>query len=165
MPLLGAHMSIEGGLHKAFERISTVRGESLQIFSKNQRQWKSPALEDDEITLFRKAWKQWGKGPVAVHDSYLINLANPDTTKANRAVAAFADEISRAGLLSIPYLIMHPGSHVGAGLEKGLAQCLGLCAVVILDSALDWTVLILRYMHTYAGMSRLDNCQGHSRPR
>ena len=122
MPLLGAHMSIEGGLHKAFERISTVRGESLQIFSKNQRQWKSPALEDDEITLFRKAWKQWGKGPVAVHDSYLINLANPDTTKANRAVAAFADEISRAGLLSIPYLIMHPGSHVGAGLEKGLAQ-------------------------------------------
>ena len=122
MPLLGAHMSIEGGLHKAFARISLVKGESLQIFSKNQRQWKAPPLDDTEIAQFRKAWKEWGQGPVAVHDSYLINLANPDAKKANLAVAAFAEEISRAGQLDIPYLIMHPGSHVGAGLENGLKQ-------------------------------------------
>jgi deoxyribonuclease-4 len=122
MPLLGAHMSIEGGLHRAFERISLVEGESLQIFSKNQRQWKAPLLPVSEIKLFNKAWEQWGKGPVAIHDSYLINLANPDTIKANRAVSAFADEISRAANLDIPYLIMHPGSHVGSGSEKGLAQ-------------------------------------------
>ncbi len=122
MPLLGAHMSIEGGLHKAFERISLVKGESLQIFSKNQRQWRAPALSSKEVEQFSRAWKQWSNGPVAVHDSYLINLANPNTKKANRAVAAFADEISRAGRLDIPYLIMHPGSHVGAGMEKGLAQ-------------------------------------------
>lgn len=122
MPLLGAHMSIEGGLHMAFERLSRVKGESLQIFSKNQRQWRAPALDASEIKQFRKAWTQWGKGPVAVHDSYLINLANPDTIKANRAVSAFADEISRAGQLAIPYLIMHPGSHVGAGCDQGLAQ-------------------------------------------
>ena len=122
MPLLGAHMSIEGGLHKAFERISLVKGESLQIFSKNQRQWSAPALGIAEIEQFSRAWKLWGNGPVAVHDSYLINLANPDARKAKRAVTAFADEISRAGRLDIPYLIMHPGSHVGAGLEKGLAQ-------------------------------------------
>ncbi|KPJ98388.1 MAG: endonuclease IV [Desulfobacterales bacterium SG8_35] len=132
MPLLGAHMSIEGGLHKAFERISLVRGESLQIFSKNQRQWRAPALSSSEVKQFSKAWEQWGKGPVAVHDSYLINLANPDAKKANRAVAAFADEISRAGRLGIPYLIMHPGSHVGAGVERGLA---GLTAN--LDRALE----------------------------
>ncbi|MFC1837453.1 deoxyribonuclease IV [Thermodesulfobacteriota bacterium] len=122
MPLLGAHMSIEGGLHKAFDRISLVNGESLQVFSKNQRQWRAPELNPPEIEEFVKAWDLWGHGPVAVHDSYLINLANPDKAKANRAVAAFAEEIMRAGQLSIPYLIMHPGSHVGSGLEKGLRQ-------------------------------------------
>jgi len=122
MPLLGAHMSIEGGMHKAFERISLIGGQSLQIFSKNQRQWRSPELSPSEIKEFIETWEQWGKGPVAVHDSYLINLANPDGKKANRAVAAFAEEIRRAKQLAIPYLIMHPGSHLGSGLEKGLQQ-------------------------------------------
>lgn len=122
MPLLGAHMSIEGGLHKAFERITLVGGQSLQIFSKNQRQWRVPELTPAEIEKFIETWKQWGKGPVAVHDSYLINLANPEDKKAKRAVAAFAEEIRRADQLSIPYLIMHPGSHVGSGIEKGLEQ-------------------------------------------
>jgi len=115
-------MSIEGGLYKAFERISLIKGESLQIFSKNQRQWDVPPLSTAEIKQFKEAWKNWGKRPVAVHDSYLINLANPDTKKSNRAVAAFAKEINRAGLLSIPYLVMHPGSHVGVGIEQGLKQ-------------------------------------------
>jgi deoxyribonuclease-4 len=122
MPLLGAHMSIEGGLHKAHERISLVKGKSLQIFSKNQRQWKVPELTTEEIERFIGDWEQWGKGPVAVHDSYLINLANPDEKKANRAVGAFAKEIQRADQLTIPYLIMHPGSHVGSGMENGLKQ-------------------------------------------
>ena len=64
MPLLGAHMSIEGGLHKAFERISLIGGQSLQIFSKNQRQWRVPELSPSEIETFIKMWEQWGKGPV-----------------------------------------------------------------------------------------------------
>jgi deoxyribonuclease-4 len=120
MPLLGAHMSIEGGLHNAFNRIDRVKGESLQIFSKNQRQWRAPQLTDVEISNFLAAWQKWGNGPVGVHDSYLINLANPDVTKASRSVDAFADEIIRADRLRIPYLIMHPGSHVGAGIDAGL---------------------------------------------
>jgi len=120
MPLLGAHMSIEGGLHNAFERIARVKGEALQIFSKNQRQWRVPDLTDAEVKSFLAAWQRWGKRPVAVHDSYLINLANPEAAKASRAVTAFADEIVRADNLNIPFLIMHPGSHVGAGIDAGL---------------------------------------------
>ncbi len=122
MPLLGAHMSIEGGLYKAFEKISLVGGQSLQIFSKNQRQWRVPELSPSEIKKFIETWEQWGKGPVAVHDSYLINLANPDGEKANRAVGAFAEEIRRSDQLTIPYLIMHPGNHVGSGPAWGLQQ-------------------------------------------
>lgn len=122
MPLLGAHMSIEGGLHKAFERIQTVKGEALQIFSKNQRQWYAPDLKDSEIEEFLKTWKQWGQFSVAVHDSYLINLANPDEKKVNQSVGAFVEEIRRTDQLMIPYLIMHPGSHVGSGIDQGLQQ-------------------------------------------
>jgi deoxyribonuclease-4 len=134
MPLLGAHMSIEGGLHRAFERIIAVKGESLQIFSKNQRQWRAPELTPSEINEFIKAWETWGRGPVAVHDSYLINLANPDKAKAGRAVAAFTEEIRRADQLAIPYLIMHPGSHVGSGRETGMQQL-----TANLDRAFDST--------------------------
>ncbi len=149
MPLLGAHMSIAGGLHKAFDRISRVKGEALQVFSKNQRQWRVPPLTDAEISDFLAAWQQWGKGPVAAHDSYLINLANPDENKANRAVAAFADEIIRAKRLSIPYLVMHPGSHVGAGIDAGLEHL-----TTNLDRAFDQvkeaqTVMVL--LETTAG--------------
>jgi deoxyribonuclease-4 len=86
MPLLGAHMSIKGGLHNVFDRIAQVKGKALQIFSKNQPQWRVPELTKAEISDFLAAWQLWGKGPaVAVHNSYLItNLANPDETKANR---------------------------------------------------------------------------------
>ena len=149
MPLLGAHMSVEGGLHKAFERISLVKGKSLQIFSKNQRQWSVPTLTASEIKQFAEAWKQWGKGPVAIHDSYLINLANPDTKKSNRAVGAFAEEISRAGHLGIPYLIMHPGSHVGAGIEKGLQQLSANLDRAFEQSGEETSVMVL--LETTAG--------------
>ncbi len=142
-------MSIEGGLHKAFERISTVKGEALQIFSKNQRQWHVPGLSASEINQFGEAWKQWGMGPVAVHDSYLINLANPDTKKGDRAVAAFGEEIRRAGQLGIPYLIMHPGSHVGAGMEEGLQQLTANLDRAFAQAAEATSVMVL--LETTAG--------------
>jgi deoxyribonuclease-4 len=81
-----------------------------------------PEVSPSEIKKFIKTWEQWGKGPVAVHDSYLIHLANPDGEKANRAVGAFAEEIRRSDQLTIPYLIMHPGNHVGSGPARGLQQ-------------------------------------------
>jgi deoxyribonuclease-4 len=149
MPLLGAHMSIEGGLHMALERISSVGGKSLQIFSKNQRQWRGQPLSPAEIKSFLQAWEQWGKGPVAVHDSYLINLANPDEKKANRAVGAFADEIKRTAQLHIPFLIMHPGSHVGEGIEKGVRQLIRNLDRSFDESGVGNSVMVL--LETTAG--------------
>ena len=120
MPLLGAHMSIAGGLHLAFSRIREVQGEALQIFTSNQRQWRTPALTEAMVALFQKRWQENGHMPVAAHDSYLINLAAPDTETLRRSVAAFADELRRAATLGIPFLIIHPGSHRGQGVEAGL---------------------------------------------
>ena len=122
MPLLGAHMSIAGGLHLAFTRIQEVRGESLQIFLSNQRQWRTVPLTSQMVEDFRQQWKENGYMPVAAHDSYLINLAAPDPTTLEKSVAAFADELERAAALEIPFLITHPGSHRGAGVEAGLER-------------------------------------------
>ena len=122
MPLLGAHMSIAGGLHLAFTRIRKVKGEALQIFLSNQRQWRTPPLTSEMIEDFRLQWQKNKQMVVAAHDSYLINLAAPDQTIAEKSVAAFADELQRAATLGIPFLITHPGSHRGVGVEGGLER-------------------------------------------
>ena len=122
MPLLGAHMSIAGGLHLAFTRIRKVKGEALQIFLSNQRQWKSPPLTSEMIEVFRLEWEKNQRIVVAAHDSYLINLAAPDQTTVEQSVSAFTDELVRAAALEIPFLITHPGSHRGLGVEAGLKR-------------------------------------------
>ena len=122
MPLLGAHESISGGLHLAFDRIRQVGGESLQIFTRNQRQWKAAPLQDEEITAFKQAWDKAGRMPVASHSSYLINLASSKKGQAAKSVAAFVDELVRCAALSIPHVVLHPGSHGGAGVEAGLSN-------------------------------------------
>lgn len=110
MPYLGAHMSISGGLYKAIERIIKVKGTALQIFSKNQRQWKSPPLTEESIKKFFYARSKWGNYPIAIHTSYLINLASYNEDIKKKSIEAFADELNRAETLQIPYVITHPGS-------------------------------------------------------
>ncbi|GAU09703.1 deoxyribonuclease IV [Desulfoplanes formicivorans] len=119
---VGAHMSISGGLERAFERIRHIGGTALQIFSRNQRQWKIPPLDAGTLSAFSRQWKIWGPYPVFVHDSYLINLAGTDAVKVGRSVDGFAVELSRAEALGVSGLITHPGSHLGAGVRKGLAN-------------------------------------------
>ena len=122
MPRLGTHQSIAGGLHLAFERINEVGGESLQIFTANQRQWRAVQLQAEEVRMFEERWRQSGKMPVASHASYLINLAASDPEKAVKSVAAFVGELQRCQQLGIPFVVIHPGSHGGAGIEAGLAE-------------------------------------------
>jgi len=120
MPLLGAHESVSGGLYKAFEHIRSVGGESLQIFTRNQRQWQAPPLTGEEISLFQEKWEESGRMPVASHASYLINLGSSDPQQAEKSVSSFAGELERCDQLGIPFVIIHPGSHGGEGVETGL---------------------------------------------
>ena len=125
LPLLGAHMSVAGGLHLAFARIRAVAGEALQIFTRNQRQWQVAPIAPAEAGLFRETWRQVGPMPVAGHTSYLINLASPREDVAGKSVAALAGELRRCTALSLPFLVMHPGAHLGSGVEAGLARLTG----------------------------------------
>ncbi len=122
MPYLGAHESVSGGLHMAFARIRQVGGESLQIFTRNQRQWKAPPVTDEEAALFREKWAEVDHMPVASHASYLINLGSGREEQAEKSVAAFVDELVRCQRLGIDRVVIHPGSHGGDGVEAGLAR-------------------------------------------
>lgn len=119
---LGAHMSIAGGFDKAVERAARVDSESLQIFTKNQNQWRARAISDDEASQFQIACAAHGIGPVVAHDSYLINLASPKDDLWEKSIAAFREELERCELLGIPYLVTHPGAHTGSGAEAGIAR-------------------------------------------
>jgi len=143
MPLFGAHMSIAGGLERAFERAGRVHAEALQIFTRNQRQWAVPPLRKEQIATFLSAWKGWGNLPVAAHGSYLINLANPEREAATLSIGAFCDEITRCSRLHIPHLIIHPGSHLGRGVEAGLSRItMNLDAAVEKAACRDVSILL-----------------------
>src|SRR5262249_5959460 len=131
---IGAHMSIAGGLHLALERGREVGCGAVQIFLKNQRQWAGPPPRDEAIRAFATARRRTGIRRVFAHSSYLINLASPDRTAWAQAVDAFTDELERGEALGLSCVVVHPGSHMGAGLESGLRR-----VISALDQALART--------------------------
>ncbi len=121
-PFLGAHMSIAGGLHRALEEAARLRCGAVQLFTKSANQWAAKPLTGDAIRKFRETDAALGPFQTAAHDSYLINLGSPDPTLYKRSVDAFTEEIERCEALSIPRLVFHPGSHMGAGEAAGLKR-------------------------------------------
>jgi deoxyribonuclease-4 len=118
--LVGAHVSISGGLYQALERGEKIGCNAIQIFTKNQVQWKAKPLSNDDVDRFFQSLTKSPIVSVVAHDSYLINLGSPDHLGLEKSRLAFLEEIDRAELLKIPFLIFHPGSHKGAGEQFGL---------------------------------------------
>jgi len=121
-PLLGAHMPIAGGVAEAPLRGGTVGCQCIQIFTKSARQWAGKPYSDDEVKAFRERQKEAGISIVVAHDSYLLNLGAPDARLRKRSIGGFIDELERCEMLGIPYLIAHPGSHVGSGEDAGIKR-------------------------------------------
>lgn len=119
-PLLGAHMSIAGGVGNAFIEGKKVNCDAIQIFTKSSRQWASKPYSKEEIEQFHINRKETGIGTVVAHDSYLLNMGSPDAALRARSVAAFIDELERCEILGVTNLIAHPGAHVGAGELDGI---------------------------------------------
>jgi len=119
---LGSHMSIAGGVDQAPLRGKEVGCDTIQVFTKSNRQWHAKRLTDREVEAFKANLAATGMGPVVAHDCYLINLAAPGGPLWKKSVAAFRMELERAERLGIPYLVTHPGSHVGAGEAEGIRR-------------------------------------------
>ena len=113
MALLGSHLSIAGGYYKAVEMAAELRMDCVQIFTKNNNQWKGKPLADDDISRFREAIVRTGIRMPCAHDSYLINLASPDEALWSKSLEAFIIELERAEALGLVGVVMHPGASVG----------------------------------------------------
>ena len=116
---LGAHLGIAGGLADAVREGKKIGCEALQIFSKSPQMWSGPAIAPAAAEEFRAAVKDEGLRATAVHHGYLANLASPKAFVLKRSRSAFLDEIRRADLLGVDALILHPGAHLGTGVEAG----------------------------------------------
>jgi len=119
--LLGAHTSTGGGVSQAIGRAQACGFTAAQIFVKNNKQWFAPPLAEAEIAQFRAGVKASGIYFFA-HNSYLVNLASQDPEMFSTSVRAMTAELERAEALGLPFIVMHPGSHGGAGEEAGLAR-------------------------------------------
>ena len=139
---LGAHMSIAGELHLAFARGEKAGCTAMQIFTKNANQWRGKPISAEAAEKFRKAWQESPIGPVAAHDTYLINLAAPEDDKWEKSIAAFCDEMERCALLGVPHLVMHPGAHLGEGEEAGLKRVADAFRRIFTESDPNVTVLL-----------------------
>jgi deoxyribonuclease IV len=122
MQLLGAHMSIAGGHALAIDRATAFDMTACQIFTKNANQWNAKPIPPEGAESFRARVTKSAVAFVVAHDSYLINLASPDDALRERSTAAFGDELQRCDLLGVPWLVTHPGAHMGSGVDAGVQR-------------------------------------------
>lgn len=127
--LLGAHMSIAGGVYNAFLEGEKVGCTTIQIFTKSSNQWRAKELGEDELVRYHAEQKRTGISPVIAHDSYLINLGSPNPDLLKKSREAFLVEMLRCDKMSIPYLVTHPGAHMEQSEEDGLKT---------IAASLDW---------------------------
>jgi deoxyribonuclease IV len=120
--LLGAHMSIAGGIFNAPERGIKASCNVIQLFTQNANQWKGKAVSDEDATLFKVKLAASGITDVVSHDIYLINLASAPGEVRDKSLTAFREELERCARLGIQKIVMHPGSHNGDGEEVGLKR-------------------------------------------
>jgi len=119
---LGLHVSISGTLDNAPDNARELGCDTFQMFTRNPRGWKFSKLDDGEVNEFRKKVKEYNLTPVVTHMPYLPNLSSPKKAIYNKSVKSLSAELERCGILGIPYVVTHLGSHLGKGAEVGLVN-------------------------------------------
>ncbi len=128
--MFGSHLSIAGGMHNALLTAEKLGCETVQVFTKNQQQWKCSPLSEECIREWKSHLKRLKYKKTISHDSYLINLASTNDEFWRKSTELFVEELTRCALLGIPYLVTHPGAHMGAGEEAGVAKIVAALDVI-----------------------------------
>jgi deoxyribonuclease-4 len=122
MPLFGSHLSIAGGYYKAARAATELGMDTVQVFTKNNNQWRAKPLTDEDVRLFQQALQEGELKIPCAHDSYLINVASPDDALWRKSLDALVVEMERAEALGLAGVVMHPGSYVDSSEEAGLKR-------------------------------------------
>ena len=163
--LLGAHVSVQGGVHTGPARGVAIGATAIQVFTKTPNQWREPELTADTVAEFRRERARTGITSIVAHDSYLINLASPDPVLAARSEASFTAELRRCRRLGIAAVVSHPGNFLDdrdAGLARNAAaydRCLrAVPGVMVLLETTAGTGTSLG--STFEELGRLRQCIG-----
>jgi len=141
--ILGAHVSIAGGVSNAPLSAKRIGCDTMQIFTKNQMQWRIPALMKEEIKKFKRNVKVTKIILGTAHSSYLVNLASPSETTHKKSIYDLSKELERAEFLDIPYVVFHPGAHKGKGEEYALDRIVNSINTIFKVSKSKFTMLLL----------------------
>jgi len=118
----GAHMSIAGGVSQALDRAASLGSNAVQIFTKNNRQWSGPPVDDSDVARWCEQMPLLGIDYAVSHASYLINLASSKDDLWEKSLHAHKDEIQRAHRYGVAHVVLHPGAHTGSGAEAGIVR-------------------------------------------
>ncbi|MFL5927977.1 MAG: deoxyribonuclease IV [Gaiellaceae bacterium] len=138
----GAHVSSSGGIDTAIDRIATMGGDCVQIFTQSPRMWRTTAHQPDSLDRFRAKRRDCGVGGVVCHALYLVNLAAPDPVVYEKSVQTMQATVDVACAIEADAVVFHVGSHLGAGFEAGLERARDALAR-ILDRCRDGTWLCI----------------------
>jgi len=123
IPKIGFHAPIKGGVHNALIVARDTGCDTVQLFSRNPRGWLAKPLTFADVLLFRKTRRLTKISPVLIHCNYLVNLAAADAAMLEKSRISFREEIERAMLLGVDYLVVHPGSARGSCEADGITKC------------------------------------------
>ncbi len=146
--ILGAHMSIAGGYYKAVNSAKKAGCDCVQVFTKNNNQWRAKPITDDDAARFIDAMQEHSISAPLSHASYLINLASPKDELRSKSIDAMIVELERAHLLQIPHVVFHPGSFTTSSEQEGL------------DAIVDSLNTILQRTDTLTSSPLLENTAG-----
>lgn len=133
MKMIGAHVSISGGVENAPLHANEIEAKAFALFTKNQRRWNAKPYRERNISEFKKNCKKFGYKPEQIlpHDGYLINLGQPQKAKLAKSRNAFLDELQRCEQLGLKYLNFHPGNHLNQispeDCLKRIAESVNIC--------------------------------------
>ena len=138
---LGAHVSSRGGVANAPGRASALDARVFQLFTKQPNRWAEPKVDEATVTAFAEARARAGTRWCVSHDSYLINLASPDTSLWERSLRSFESELGRCAALGVEAVVTHPGNATDGDPARGIeANALGLTRA--LETVPDVRVLL-----------------------
>ncbi|WP_262022542.1 deoxyribonuclease IV [Blastopirellula sp. J2-11] len=156
MPIFGAHMSIAGGYYKAVNAAAEESMECVQLFTKNNNQWRAKEIIEKDVKLFKDALAEKGVKHPLSHASYLINMGSPKPELWEKSRDAMIVELQRADQLGIPYVVVHPGAFVDSSEAEGIAAVVKALDEVI-EATMDLDSICL--LETTAGQG---SCLGHT---
>lgn len=145
--LIGAHISISKGYEHAVNEAISIGANTLQFFTRNPRGSTAKALDPNDIEKMKKRVNETHFGPLVAHAPYTLNPASDKENARNFTKNIILDDLDRMAIIGAPYIVLHPGSHLGAGVEVGIRRIAAILKEVT-ESKKDVMILL----ETMSGM-------------